>query len=247
MLSCYIVEDDPNTVKTLQTILETEMPTIDIKGSSDTIADAMVQIAKIKPDFAFLDINLKDKTSLDSAFLEVLKKHDVDIIFVTSESKHALEAFQLSAVDYVLKPFLPEDIVQAVKKLQAKNGRSENNERINVLLENISGQDKKIVLSDIDTVHIVKLGDIVYLKSDNNYTEFHVQDGEVILVSKTLKSYEKQLKPYLFIRIHQSFLINVRYISKFMKRTNEIILTDNTKLKVANGRKQFVLDYLEAL
>jgi len=121
--------------------------------------------------------------------------------------------------------------------------------QLNTLLQNIASpkEPKKIVLRNADAIHVVKTDDILYAKSDNNYTTFMLVNKKEILVSKPLKSFSEKLSDYNFLRIHQSFLINLSHISSFDKRNDQVVLDQKHSIPVAQSKKQQLIAYIEKL
>lgn len=122
-------------------------------------------------------------------------------------------------------------------------------QQLSTLMHNISSkeQSKKLILKTTEAIHVVDIKDVLYAKSDNNYTSFRLIDGKSILVSKPLKSFDEKLKEHRFFRVHQSFLINLNYITSFNKRSEEVVLNANHAIPVAQSRKKNLLTYIDEL
>ena len=245
-LSCFIVEDDPQALSYASAIIK-QYDNIDILGSSDTIKEAARYVKELKPDFLILDVFLTDGNAFE--FLALFETIDFRIIFTTSFAKYAIEAFKFSALDYLLKPYSEQDMSTALEKVGQEIHKDNYQLQLQTLIQNISNQktSKKLILKNADAIYIVKTEDIIYAKSDNNYTTFLLSYGKEILVSKPLKSYEEKLSSYSFLRVHQSFLINLAHISSFDKRNDQIILDQKHAIPVAQSRKQQLLSYIAKL
>ncbi|WP_109301084.1 LytTR family DNA-binding domain-containing protein [Aquimarina sp. AU474] len=243
-ITCFIVEDDPQALFYVSSIIE-QYGGIDILGNADTINKASSLVKKLSPDFIILDVFLKDGNAFE--FLEFFDQIQFKIIFTTSFAKYALEAFKFSAIDYLLKPYEEREMVVALDKITTDKLKDSYQLQLNTLLQNFANKQepKKIVLKNADTINIVSTGDILYAKSDNNYTTFLLTNGKEILVSKPLKSFDEKLSPHNFFRVHQSFLINLLHVSAFHKRNEEVILNQKHKIPVAQSRKKSLIDYIE--
>lgn len=245
-ISCFIVEDDPQAFAYASSILK-NYNNIQLIGHSDCIIEASVLIKKLKPDFIILDVFLIDGTAFE--FLPLFDTIDFKIIFTTSYAKYAIEAFKFSALDYLLKPYEEIELISAIEKVVANINTSNYQSQLNTLMHNFSerNESKKLVLKNTDAIHVVTIKDILFAKSDNNYTSFLLTNGKSILVSKPLKSFDEKLRDHNFFRVHQTFLINLVYITSFDKRNEEVILNDHHAIPVAQSKKKSLLTYIDKL
>jgi len=200
MTSYLIIEDDKRTVNMLKDIVSDNFADIKCLGQAASIKVASELLRSNEPDFVFLDVNLEDGESF--AILKQFPNPDFKVIFITSYSKYAVDAFKYSALDFILKPFDTKDIVEVVKKTLDKQHKESYAKKIETFFHNYASQQKKIVLSNTDNIHVINVEDIIYAESDNNYTTFHVNDGRNILMSKSLKHFELKLSNLFFYRIH---------------------------------------------
>ncbi|TPN88727.1 LytR/AlgR family response regulator transcription factor [Aquimarina algicola] len=247
-ISCFIVEDDPQALSYASAII-TKYTAIDIHiiGNSDSIHEAAEQIKRLEPDFIILDVFLTDGNAFE--FLSLFDEINFKIIFTTSYAKYAIEAFKFSALDYILKPYEQNELIVALEKVKEDIHKENYQHQLQTLLHNFANQEepKKIVLKTADTVHIVNIKDILYAKSDNNYTIFVLNNSKEILVSKPLKSFDEKLTNHKFLRIHQSFLINLYYISSFNKREDKVILAQSHAIPVSQSKKKILIEYINTI
>lgn len=243
MNNYIIIEDDNYTVDKINDIVANNFPSIIFSGGAPSIVDAIELIKTSQPNFIFLDVNLEDGESFD--ILKKFPNPNFKIIFVTSYSKYAVEAFKFSALDFVLKPFTSDEIVSAVEKVVVYQSNKDYSKRLDTFFHNYTSAQKKIILSNVDSIHIILIEDILYAESDNSYTTFYIIDGREILVSKSLKSFEEKLSNYFFFRSHQKYLINLHHITKYNKRSDEIVLLNTTCLPVSQLKKQKLLQILK--
>jgi len=215
----------------------------------ENVAEGIDIIEKQKPDVVFLDIQMPDGSGFK--LLESINEINFDVIFTTAYDQFAIKAIKFSALDYLLKPIFPEDLIKAVKKAEVKKEGQDSRENIDVLLENIKmplSESPKIVLSTSDKINVVKVKDIVRCESDNYYTFFHFKNGERLLKSKTLKENEELLKDHNFIRPHKSHLVNVLFIESYLKQDGGyIILTDGSKIPVSRRKKEKIIEIISNL
>ncbi|MFD2567822.1 LytR/AlgR family response regulator transcription factor [Pseudotenacibaculum haliotis] len=242
--TAILVDDLPAALKLLENDILQKHPSISIIGKAAGVVEAAKLLRKQQPDILFLDIMLGDGTGFD--VLEIFPDLRSKIIFVTASDEFAIRAFKFAAIDYVLKPYSDEDLAQAIEK--AKQHIQPDSEQLNVLKDSISAPNqrpKKISLHTLDKIVVVDLDDIVRCESDNNYTQFFFQDGSKILVTKTLKSFSDMLKNYQFLRVHQSHLVNIKYVKAFIKSDGGYLILKNKNTVPVSVRKR--AEVIEAL
>lgn len=242
MISYVIIEDDKNTITMLESIVKKEFTNISYAGSAGSIINGISLIKNSQPDFIFLDVNLDDGKSFE--ILSEFPNPIFKIIFITSYSKYAVEAFKFSALDFVLKPFSPKEIIDAINKVIKQQNAEDYSQKIATFFHNYTSSQKKIILSNVDSIHIVSIDSILYAKSDNSYTTFFTKDNREILVSKSLKSFEEKLSAHFFFRVHQQYLINIQEIKRYDKRNDQVELLNGTLIPVAQSKKQQLLKTL---
>ncbi|WP_394750266.1 LytR/AlgR family response regulator transcription factor [Spongiimicrobium salis] len=246
-LKCLIIEDDPAAAGLAQDIIQQHFPQITLLEHLTSIKDGAAQLPLLQPDFVILDINLADGNAF--SLLKNLSSIDFKIVFTTSFDTYAVEAFKFSALDYLLKPYTPNELIAAVQKVILETQKENYQEQLQVFFHNFnaSTQEKKMVLKNLEATHIVNINDILYVQSDNNYSSFHIMDGRKIMVSKTLKSFEDKLGKHQFFRIHQSYLINLNHIQSFDKKNDTVQCIQGASLPVSHSRKKILSDFLDAL
>ncbi|MBN2862037.1 MAG: response regulator transcription factor, partial [Bacteroidales bacterium] len=169
------------------------------------------------------------------------------VIFVTGHQEYALNAIKVSALDYVLKPVDADELYHAVEKAREIISQEEHQMKLQALSENLQSKKalKRIILHTSDHLQLVSVSDIVRAEADSNYTSFSLSDGKRILVSRTIKEFETLLSGSGMIRVHQSHLVNINYIDKFVKKDGGyLLLKNNTKIPVSPVLKKKVLQAL---
>jgi len=238
MIKAVIIDDIPEAITVLKADLETYCNTIKVIGSANGVVSGAKVIKDLKPDLVFLDIQMPDGTGFD--LLEIIGEAHFKLIFTTASDEFAIKAFKFSAIDYLLKPIDPDDLMQAVEKVEQQQ---QPTSRLELLKENLN-HPKKIALNTVDKIHIIDIENVIRLQSDINYTKFFFKDGSKLIVTKTLKEFDKMLSDHNFIRIHQSHLVNVNMIKEFIKQNCEVILTDGTKIPVSTRKKSTLMDMI---
>ncbi|WP_298781482.1 LytTR family DNA-binding domain-containing protein [uncultured Polaribacter sp.] len=246
-LTSIVVDDIPEALNMLVYDIETYHPEIEVIGTAKSVVEASKILRKKQPDILFLDIMLGDGTGFD--ILEIVPNLQSKIIFVTASDEFAIKAFKFAAIDYILKPYSNEDLAISIKKAKAQI--TPNKEQLTVLQNSINkttNYKQKISLYTSEKIIVIELSEIIYCKSDNNYTTFFLKSKKKILVSKTLKYYADMLKEHNFLRVHQSYLINSKYIKEFIKSDGGyLILNDNSNIPVSVRKKNEVIKILSNL
>jgi two-component system LytT family response regulator len=231
----------------LRGILEENFATtVSIATECKDVPEAVKAIHKYNPDVVFLDIEMPTYNGFDLlAFFGKGQIH-FKIIFVTAYSEYALQAFQISAVDYLLKPIQIEDVERALQKVSNLPAPPDENKQYQTLLENIQQpQERKIVLQTSDNVYVVRLSDIVFIEADGGYSSVYTETQGVILLSKRLAQLEYLEETKVFFRAHRSYLINIEKIQRIDKRNFTILMSNGKEVALAQDRKNELLAYWE--
>lgn len=241
-----IVDDERICVDIAISLLGKYCSDIEIVGTASSVAEGKALILKTEPDVVFTDVELQDGTAIE--MLCDLSNIKLNVIFVTGHDKYAINAFQLSAVDFLLKPLDGEALAQAVTKCREKLEIDTLRHQIEVLkvaFNNSLNRDDKIVLSDSESIYFVHLRDILWCKADGVYTNFKLINGQNILVSKNLKKYENLLPTSIFFRAHNSYLVNLSHVLRFDRYDGGfVVMTDDSKIPVSSRKKEAILEKL---
>ena len=249
MINAIIIDDEKKSRETLNAMLNRHCPAVNVLAQADGVRTGLEAIENYQPDVVFLDIQMLDGSGFK--LLQKVGNINFEIIFVTAFDQYAIKAIKYSALDYLLKPIISRDLILAVKKVETKMTRSLKDARIRVLLENIKSTEihpHKIILSTIEKIHVIEIGDIIRCESDNYYTKFFFTDGTTLLISKTLKENEEMLRDHNFIRPHKSHLVNLFYVKSFIKHDGGyIVLTDGSKVPVSRRKREKVVEIINNL
>ena len=214
-----IIIDDEEHVRTnvLQKITSHFEEEIQVVAQANGVVSGLAAIYKHEPDLVLLDINMQDGTGFD--LLEQCNFKNLDVIFITGFDSHAIKAIKVGALDYILKPIDEDELITAIKKAIVTSDKGKDIEKlIEVSNDFFKGvKNKRIILKTADTVYAIYEDDIVYCKSDGNYTTFFTQQMEKIIISKPLKQVEEILSEDIFIRCHQSYIVNKKHVIKYNK------------------------------
>ncbi len=249
MYKVLIIDDESGARKVISSIIKNYTNSFSIVAEADSVASGIAAIIEYTPDIVILDINLQDGTGFD--LLKQLPEKNFKLIFITAYNEFAIKAIKFSAFDYILKPVDAQELLDTLKKIEKETEKHLTNRQLKTLFNNIadkSNKKKKIILKTSESIHIVNVENIIYCKSDNNYTEFYLNDGKKILVSNTLKFYENTLSKDIFVRCHQSYLANNEHIVTYEKRDGGFLLmSNNHEVPVSASKKQLVLSVIEQL
>lgn len=246
-LTAIIIDDIKLARETLKADLSEYCPKIKLIGEADSVVSGLKILKKESPDILFLDVELEDGIGFD--ILELLgDKLDSKVIFTTASNEYAIKAFQVAAVDYLLKPIDPDLLVKAVEKTQLVD--SSTKDQIEILSDNLKPEKRltKIALHTLDKIVISDIKDIIRCEASGNYTTFYLRDGDKVMVTKTLKEYDELLSDYNFIRTHQSHLANANLIKEFVKTEGGyLLMVDDSNVPVSVRKRAEVVQYLDQL
>jgi two-component system, LytTR family, response regulator len=246
-MRAVIVDNESNVTRLLLGLLAHYCPEVTVVGTADGLETGLKLILESQPDLAFLDVEMNDGTGIE--LVQKLKHKKLQVIFITAHDKYALEAFRCSAIDFILKPVDPDELMKAVSKVSRLQKVTDLERQLAVLSEHLSGShlnQRKIILSDHDSMHIVKIEDIIWCLAEGSYTRFKLTFGPEILVSKNLKSYEDMLQGHDFIRIHNSYLVNINHIKRFERSEGgTVVMSSNDLLPVSVRKKDGLMSLLK--
>jgi two-component system LytT family response regulator len=237
-----IVDDEPNARRALRGLLEENFSQVEVLAECKDVPEAVKTIHKLKPDLVFLDIEMPGYTGFE--LLDFFDEQSIQfkIVFVTAYSDYSLRAFEISAVDYILKPVRAEHIARALKKINIEKPATENIQ-YKVLKDNFTNQlDKKIVLQTAETIFVVRMDDIIYLQADGSYTRFYTTSHGVLTITKKLIDFEYLENSGPFFRTHRSYIVNLNYIKKVDKKEFILIMHNDAEVYLAQDKKNLLLE-----
>ena len=243
MINIAIIEDEPAVRKEIIYLIEQETD-MQIVGWSADIKNAVKLIEEKAPDVILMDIQLQDGTAFN--ILKNLKNLPENIIFLTAYNQFAIRAIKYGALDYLLKPIDQIELKEALERYRRKKENNPQWMRQISLAEYSLESDtlpETIALNSINNVKIIKVQDIIYCKGEGPYTFFFLNNGEKELVSKPLKFYEEILSAPYFLRTHQSYLVNRKYVSG-VNRSEYLLLNNKEEIPISSRRKSFILNQL---
>ena len=251
-MNAVIIEDEEDAIVLLQTLVTECLPQLTILGHASDVETAIRLIDESKPDLIFLDINLKNGNGFQ--VIDGISYGNAQVIFTTAYDAYALKAFNYNAIDYLLKPYSPQQLIHAVQKAE-KMAKSLKEEDINFLdkmkslvaqMNNIS--KGKIPFHTQEGIHIYHIDDIIRLEVDRSYCRLYLTKDRKMIVSKTLKNIEEILPEESFKRVHKSHLININFLSSYIKDEGGYLQMKNgDNVPLSRRKKEGFLSYLEKL
>ncbi len=248
MMKIVLIEDNPAARRNFLDLLDHYCSDIQFVGEAENVAKGIELIQNRQPDLVFLDIEMPDGTGFD--VLQNLPEINFQVIFASSHEKYALKAIKFSALDYILKPIDPEELVQAIEKAKSEVTYHKTSKKVQTLIHNINDQQQnltRLVLKDKYGIQIVAVRDIIHLEANGSYTKFFIYEQGTLMVSKGLKEYENILSSTQFFRCHQSHLINLDYLLRYDKRDGDyLVLKDKSKVPLATRKKEKLLSIINS-
>lgn len=242
-----VIDNENEVRKGLKLMLQHNFPEAEIV-EADGVKTGIELIVHEHPDLVLLDVEMNDGTGLD--LLKKLDHRPFEVIFITAFAQYAIEALRLSAIDYLLKPVDPLELVKAVNKALDKLDKDSLGSKLELLdqnLKQLTGGNRKILLKDMESIHLIKIDDIMRCEADGNYTRFYITGRSSIMVSKNLKEYEGLLGNH-FLRVHNSHLVNVNFITRIDKiNGGSIEMSDGIDIPVSVRKREKLVDFLKKL
>ncbi len=243
-LRCVVIDDEAASRDVLEAYLARYCPEVRLVGKASNADEGMALIARTSPHLVFLDIEMPFRSGFD--LLASYAELPFHVVFVTAYSDRAIQAIQVSAVDYLLKPVNIGLLQAAVQKAVQRVRSEEKVHNAHVLLNNLrltDRADQQVVLPLLDGFEVVKATEIVRCEAEDNFTWFMLAGGERKMICRPLKHYEEALVPLGFVRVHRSHLVRVSAIRKYRKgKGGVVVLADGSEIPVSEACKPALLE-----
>jgi two-component system LytT family response regulator len=245
-LKAVIVDDEKDAVDFINSIIGEYCPGLKVIGKAYDVKDGVQVIKDLKPDLVFLDVEMPHGTGFD--LLTQFPEKEFDVVFITAFNHYAIKAIKYSAVDYILKPININEFIEAVNKVMQKRSSSmfRGNENIKALLENLkTGVPSRLAIPTSDGMEYLNPKDIIRIEADRSYSWFYITGGRKMLVSKNLKEFQDLLSDRHFFRPHNSYLINLKYVKKYIRKEGGYIeMQDGSEIPVSRNRKDLFMIHM---
>lgn len=250
MYRTVLIDDEQNCVEVLDLLIRKNFPELQIVNTFTSSKNALEYLKSNPVDLVFLDIQMPFLTGID--LLSQLPNPSFRVVFTTAFDQYAIAAIKLSALDYLLKPIDEDLLRKAVDKFKKQREDATLQTQLNQLLQqyNLPGQTpasssvlgSKVTVAFQDKILFYDPQDIIYCHSNDNYTTLNLMNGEKVVASKTIRYFEDILTPAGFIRPHQSFVINTKYIQQYSKKDGGfLVMTDGSSIPVSRNKKEEIL------
>ncbi len=247
-LRAVIIDDSAQARKLLRLMLLELAPEIKHVGEAENVNDGLRLIDKEQPDAVFLDIEMPGKTGLQLAEILLDRNFKGNVVFTTAYNAHAIKAFRLSAIDYLLKPIQEDQLTEAVEKLKEEKKNRDNENRLRALSENLHQERNEVLcIPSNNGFEYIPVMEIEYLEADGSYVKIYCVNNRSTTVSKNLKYFESALTDCTnFIRTHRSFLVNLDFVTNYSKSDGGYLtLKRNVQIPISRKRKQAIQDILK--
>lgn len=241
-----IVDDEKGSIDSLLWELEFFKDQVDVVETYQDPVKALGHLKELDLDLLFLDIAMPNLNGFE--FLKALETIDFNVIFTTAYDEFAIRAFEVNAVDYLLKPVSKETLRRALQKVQNESKLIHLEEKLNRILHDLNHPESSVetvVFPTAEGLEFIEASQIIRCKSSSNYCFIYRASEKPLLISKTLKEVEGMLSRHGFYRVHQSHLVNIRSIKKYLKgKAGSLVLKDDSVIPVSRNKKGDFLDQL---
>ncbi len=245
-LKTIIIDDEQNAVDFIFSIIEEYCPGLEVVAKAYNVSDGVEKIKTLRPDLVFLDVEMPNGTGFD--LLTHFPEKDFDVVFITAFNHYAIKAIKFSAVDYILKPININEFIEAADRVIKKRAvnLSPGNESVKILMENLkSAYPTRLAIPVADGMEYLNPKDIVRIEADRSYSWFHLAGSRKILVSKHLKEFQELLSDRYFFRSHNSHLVNLKFVKKYVRRDGGYIeMHDGSQIPISRTRKDLFLIHM---
>jgi two-component system LytT family response regulator len=251
MIDAIIVDDEPYCCETLEILIGRCCPDLHVVAICNSGEEALTAIRGYSPQVVFLDIEMPNMNGFE--LLEKIPVVDFSLIFTTSYDHYAIQAIRFSALDYLLKPIDRDELQRAAVKC-AQRCQHPTVQQLELLLQKMNRPQpkskilyNKIALPTIEGLMMIEVNTIISCSSDSNYTSFMTKGGKKITVARTMKDVEELLEDDGFLRVHNSYLVNLNEITKYVRgEGGYLIMSDGSSIDVSRSRKETLLKRLAA-
>lgn len=237
-MKCVIIDDDPGCISTLETMIKSYCPRLEIVGVAQTLLEGVKVVNMTKPELVFLDVEIHHELGFD--LFKYLPEPDFEVVFTTAHEKYALKAIKSSCYDFLLKPVEVEELIKVVNRLEQDTLRK-SNDNLKVLMANLESQEKnlqKIAIPSTNGYSFVEIRDIVLLEGDGKYTKITTKDGQKFLSTKNIGEFESLLPSDQFFRTHKSWLVNLNFLKNYDKSSSKLYLVGDLVAEVSLRKRE---------
>lgn len=241
-LKTLIVDDEKDAVNFIHSLVNEYCPQLEVIGEASSVMEGVKIISREKPELVFLDVEMPHGSGFD--LLAQFPEKTFDVIFITAFNHYAIKAIKFSAVDYLLKPININEFIEAVEKvIHKKTQVFDRNSSYFALLENLkTSAPARLAIPTSDGMEYLNTQDIIRIEADRSYTWFILMDKRKVLVSRNLKEFQELLNDRGFFRTHNSHLINLVHVKKYIRQDGgSVSMTDGSHVPISRTRRDLFL------
>ncbi len=237
-----IIDDEVDARRVIHKYLERHFPAIEVEFEADSVLKAVELLNENEVDLIFLDVQLSDGTGFD--VLDNLTQLSTPVIFTTAYDQYAVKAFRYHALDYLLKPIQPDELIVAVNQALKDHKPTVKSSSVVQWMETYGQVDRKLAVPTADGFRFVLLEEISYIEADSSYSTVVFKDKKEIVVSKPLKYFcDKLDQDATFLRTHKSFLVNIRSVVEYLKEDGGYLKLDSGKMiPISRQKKEEIVE-----
>lgn len=247
MIKAILIDDEAHCLDTLDMLIEDHCKDMIVADRCMSGREALESVQKVKPDIVFLDIEMPSMNGFE--FLEQFEVISFSIIFTTSYNQYAIKAIRFSALDYLLKPIDPKELVAAVEKIRRKNIPPAI-EQFRLLMDNMRGTNHnftKVAVPTLEGFELIPVDQIIRCEADDNYSHFYLKSSAKVTACRTLKEMEEQFQHFdSFVRVHNSHLVNLNEVARYVRgEGGYLVMNDGSTVSVSRSRKELLLKKIQ--
>lgn len=246
MLRTIIIDDEQDSREALKLAVERYCPDVELIAVCDNPQEGIASIKSKNPDLVFLDVQMPHMSGFD--VLHHFPQMNFEVIFVTAHNHYAIKAIKFSALDYLLKPVGIDELQAAINRAKEKANSNDNSFRYRSFFENLKNKEQgigKLSVPTLEGLLFLDFDEIIRCKAEDNYTEIFLKNKQKIVVSRTLGDIEEMLDGNSFFRVHQTHLINLKYLKKYIKGDGgQVVMHDGSTVDVARRKKEEFLAFI---
>lgn len=245
MIKSILIDDEMHCLKTLAMLLKEYCANVEVLEMCNDAATGLKAIEQHKPDLVFLDIEMPQMNGFE--MLEHLPQISFAVVFTTGYDQYAIKALHFSALDYLLKPIEPGELINAVKKAEELH-LIPLPEQFEMLLKKIAGFKSgfnKIAVPTAEGFELIPVTEVVYFEAESNYTHVYLKNKNKVIACRTLKNIEEQIQDFnFFLRVHNSYMVNLNEVVRYIRgEGGYLIMSDNSSINVSRSRKDALLKF----
>lgn len=238
-IKVIIIDDEYHAVRCLEKLFEKYFPGVKLLANTTNPAQGLSFIKTLKPDLLFIDIHMPHMNGLQ--LVEGLAERDFHIVFTTAYREYALKALKLQAADYLLKPIALDELGMTINRVMQLLEMKKQKPVERIFKELLNGLSSRIAIPGKSHIEYVQMGDIVYVEANSNSSQVLTsEENRIICTNRSLKDYEEVLcrENSPFIRIHNSFLINVNHATKYIREDGGyVVMKENKTIPISKQKK----------